>query len=219
MAVASRQSGTRDGRAISRFPRRSGPVLGATLVDAQLLAVVGFTDHALERFIHRTGIAPADRAAIERIVRDLLLQEGLRVPRPPQWAHVTPAPFYLQAGNYLLFVGRPGRKGSVRSHTISTVIAHDDWTWAEALAHGALGTPPPPARPSSAHPPRLLDSLGRVRSVGGLLGLLGAHRAREADARVQAQADFERQARDYVTQRRAARERHLSLHGFTDDVD
>lgn len=207
-----------DGRRVSVFPRRCGPVLGATLVEEQLLASVAFSDHALQRFAERTGIAERQPAAIEETIRDLLLQEGLRVPRAPRWAHVRTAPFYLQAGDYLLFTGRPGRRAGSRSHTITTVVANGEQTWAQALAHGDIATPPPrPPEPPRPPAPGILASLARVRSPRGLLDLPRAHRAHQRSASaalVAARVAWEREGRAHQVARETARRKHLARHGF-----
>ncbi len=110
-------------RRVSVIPRRSGPIPGATLVDQDLLANVHFSNHVLERFAERTGLPLAGRAALEPIVKDLLLQEGLRVPSAPGWARVRKAPFYMQAGSWLLFTGRPNPRAGAGHLTITTVVA------------------------------------------------------------------------------------------------
>jgi hypothetical protein len=210
-------------RRVSVIPRRSGPIPGATLVEGNLLASVHFSNHVLERFAQRTGLPLAGRAALEPIVKDLLLQEGLRVPYQPGWAGVQEAPFYLQAGSWLLFLGRPNPRGGAGHLTITTVVAREKRTWAEALARGEIATPPP-LRTARPKPERVAVGLSIVialRQGGSPLKLPAAinatHRERQLQAERafdQALADWVSAARQHEAERARAREKHLARHGF-----
>jgi len=203
---------------VSRFPRRCGPVPGAGLVDAQLLAVVGFSDHAIQRFAERTGIRERGRHAVEPLARDLLRQEGLRVPRRPNWAGSRQAPFYLQVGEWLLFVGRKDTRGG--RILLTTVIAHEDWTWTEALAHGEVGTPPPLR--AEPRPAAGLGLGGIARALvgrehtGGVLARVRRARRDAQLAQAAVLAAYAAERREHDAARAAAHRRHLARHGFID---
>lgn len=212
-------------RRVSVIPRRSGPIPGATLVEENLLASVEFSNHVLERFAQRTGLPLAGRAALEPIVQDLLLQEGLRVSSPPRWANLgKPAPFYLQAGSWLLFVGRPNPRAGAGHRRITTVVnAAPDHTWAGALERGEIATPPPrlTGRPK---PERVTvgSSIAVALRRGGSPLKLGAaikatHRERKRQAELAFAsdlADWETAERQHEATRARAREQHLARHGF-----
>jgi hypothetical protein len=217
-------------RPISVIPRRCGAISGARLVDGELLARVNFSDHALERFRERAGLELHSRAALEPIVRDLLLQEGLRVPSSPRWARLRrpapwePVPLYLQAGFWMLFVGRPDPRSGPSYRTITTAItAAPDRTWTTALARGEIGTPPPPAleRPTLEEVSLRSSVTAAIRAdsspLGWLAGIGATHRERKAAAlraHADAIADQERSEREYQAAREHAREKHLTRHGF-----
>ena len=210
-------------RHVSVIPRRSGPIPGATLVDQDLLASVHFSNHVLERFAQRTGLPLTGRAQLEAIVEDLLLQEGLRVPNQPGWAHVRKAPFYLQAGSWLLFTGRPNPRAGAGHRTITTVVAQQDRTWPSALERGEIETPPPrllspPTPDKVALRSSIATVLGRHGSPLALLGELRAtHRDRQSQADrafTRAVADGELAEREHQAARARAREKHLIRHGF-----
>jgi hypothetical protein len=210
---------------VSVIPRRSGPIPGATLVEEDLLASVQFSNHVLERFAERSGLPLAGRATLEPIVRDLLLQEGLRVASPPRWARLgKPAPFYLQAGSWLLFVGRPNPRAGAGHRRITTVVnAAPDRTWAAAFARGEIATPPPL--------PNGRPNLERV-AVGSSVAIAlrqsssplklpatikGTHRKRQRQADLafaSALADWETVERQHEATRARAHEEHLARHGF-----
>jgi hypothetical protein len=203
------------------IPRRCGPIPGATLVDEQLLAAIGISDHALERFAQRAGQPHGSRRQLEAVVRDLLLQEGLRVPGPPGWAHVRRAPFYLQAGDWLLFTARPNARSAARCRTITTVIAREDLAWAPALERGWIATPPPchraPPRPASVTVrSSALELLGRG-DLRLLLELPSSHRRRRHEAALAfdaAVAEWERGQLVHKAARERAHSAHLTRNGF-----
>jgi hypothetical protein len=205
----------------SPIPRRLGPVPGATLVDGDLLATVGFTDHALLRFAERSGLKFSGRQLLDPIVRDLLSNEGLRVPEPPEGVRLSKeADFYMQAGTWLLFLGYgpPGRR------SITTVVQiGPKLSWKAALARGRIATPVPiTVSEPRQHPVTLTSSVTRAWAgpsrLRQLLGLGAEHHARQqAAARGYARALKEWTARrsEYDEQRARAHERHLVRHGFT----
>jgi len=189
-------------------------------VDTRVLATVGFTDHAIERFAQRADLRATSRAHVEAVIRDLLLQEGVLTQEQPRWARSrNTAPLYLQLGEWMLFVLRPDprRPGW---HTAVTVVngpATNDW--ATALRRGYITTPPPPQlRPL----PPLTISVGRVirdvlaeRRAGTRRGhlpgqALATYRDRRRDARDHraAVADANQAARvEYAAARARARDR------------
>jgi len=208
---------------VSVIPRRSGPIPGATLVEGNLLASVHFSNHVLERFAQRAGLPLAGRAALEPTVKDLLLQEGLRVPYQPGWAGVEEAPFYLQAGSWLLFLGRPNPRGGAGHLTITTVVAREKRTWAEALARGEIATPPPlpTARPKPERVAVGLSIAIALRQSSSPLKLpatiKATHRKRQRQADLafaSALADWETVERQHEATRARAHEEHLARHGF-----
>ena len=212
-------------RHVSVIPRRCGPISGACLVTHQLLDHVGFSDHALERFAERAGLPYESRAVLEPVVRDLLLQEGLRVGRPPRWARLRePAPLYLQAGFWLLFVGRPNPRGGPDGRTITTVInASPDRTWAKALERGDIATPLPRliARPTleraalrSSIASALAGHPSPLRVLGAIVATHRRHQEEAELAYARALADWERAEREHKILRARANEEHLVRHGF-----
>jgi hypothetical protein len=212
-------------RRVSVIPRRSGPIPGATLVGEDLLATVHFSNHVLVRFAQRTGLSLAGRAALEPIVKDLLLQEGLRVPYQPGWARVRSAPFYLQAGSWLLFTGRPNPRAGAGHLTLTTVVAREDRTWAAALERDEIATPPPlPNRRPTLERVAVGSSVAiALRQRSSPLKLPAAiratHRGRQREAELafaSALADWELAERQHEATRALAHEQHLARHGFID---
>lgn len=118
-------------------------------VDRRLLAVVGFTDHAIERFAERAGLDVADRRRVEPIARDLLLQEGSSSYEPPRWYRSSnAADGYLEAGSWMLFVLRASRRRPGAWDVVTVLSNGDGMTWPLARRRGLILTPPPlPARP------------------------------------------------------------------------
>jgi hypothetical protein len=141
---------------------------------------LGFSDHALVRFAERAGLPARDRATLERLLRDLLAQEGRMVSTRPRWARSrNTADAYVQVGDWLLLICRHDvrRPGSL---TVVTVVnGPQGMTWERALARGLVGTPPPLARP------RL-----RLALLLAPRSLRAALRARRAD-----RADYEQRRR------------------------
>jgi len=189
-------------------------------VDQRILATVGFTDHAIERFAQRADLPATSRAHVEAVIRDLLLQEGVLTQEQPRWARSrNTAPLYLQLGDWMLFVLRPDPRRPGR-HTAVTVVngpATNDW--ATALRRGYITTPPPPQLRSL---PPLRISLGRVirdvlaeRRAGTRRGhlprqALATYRERRHEARNQraAVADANQAAQvEYEAARARARDR------------
>lgn len=117
----------------------------ATMVTPAVLAAVGFSDHAIERFALRADVGPARRSSVEPTIRDLLLQEGIVTSRPPQWARSrNAAPRYLQVGEWMLFVLRPDERRPGRYLAVTALNGPEANTWERALRRGYVTTPPPP---------------------------------------------------------------------------
>jgi hypothetical protein len=170
-------------------------------VTAPLLQRVGFTDHAIERFATRAGLAVTTRSVIEPIVRDLLLLEGRVVTERPRWARSrNVADLYLQLGEWMLFIGCRRESGSERPrYSIVTSIAGGTrTTWRVARRRGYVHTPAPEPL-CRRRPPRVSLTVStaiaiRDRRAGKrrehLLGAIKTtHRARQQHAR----AEFERE--------------------------
>jgi hypothetical protein len=107
---------------------------------------LGFSDHALVRFAERAGLPARDRATLEPLLRDLLVQEGRMVSKRPRWARSrNTADAYVQVGDWLLLICRHDvrRPGSL---TVVTVVG-EGATWERAAERGLVLTPPPVARP------------------------------------------------------------------------
>lgn len=107
----------------------------STILTPGLLAAIGFSDHAIERFAQRAGVTPTRRAIVEPLIRDLLLQEG---------TITASAPLYLQFGDCMLFVLRPGGRNPSRLVAVTAVNGPSHNDWVTALRRGRIGTPPPP---------------------------------------------------------------------------
>jgi hypothetical protein len=182
-------------------------------VDARLLALVGFTDHAIERFAERAGLDVSDRRRVEPIARDLLLQEGSSSAQPPRWyGSSNAADGYLQAGEWMLFVLRASRHRAGNWDVVTVLCNGDGTTWPLARKRGLILTPPP-------LPPRPPRRRVRVSWVGSVLAGLRDRRResgagtsrwaaiRAAHARRRAAA-HERDAREGAAAWEAARKRH-----------
>jgi hypothetical protein len=138
------------------------------LVVPELLGQIGFTDHALNRFAGRAGLATSNRAVVEPIVRDLLLQEGLVVAARPHWAHSrNTADLYLQLGEWMLFIGCRQDQPDTPYAIVTVVNGPEENTWVIALRRGYIFTPPPPSiPPSGAKSPGLLATVARSVRLG-----------------------------------------------------
>ncbi len=159
----------------------------------RVLPRVGFTDHSIARFIERAGLEPTGRDRVEQIIRDLLRREGKVTHERPRWArsHNT-AVMYLQAGEWLLFILEPDRRGADRYTCVTVVNGSEDNDWDHALARGYIHTPPPPElHVIPKLRPALWDSLRIARAQrrhgrrhGSLLAhTLSVHRSRRRRAR------------------------------------
>lgn len=158
-------------------------------VDRELLGRVGFTDHAIERFAERAGLATAERRRVEPIVRDLLAREGRVVRRPPRWHRSSnAADGYLQAGEWLLFICRESRRRPGSYDVVTIVNNGERTTWSTALDRGLIFTPLP--APATTAPRRrvgwgrsiVLGLRMRRRSgrrIGRLAAIRRVHRERQ----------------------------------------
>jgi hypothetical protein len=131
------------------------------------LEQVGFTDHALERFAARAGLATDSRAVLEPLIRRLLLREGAVVFERPHWARSrNTADVYLQLGEWMLFIGCR-REEPRRGYAIVTVVNGPRGNdWSHAWRRGYVATPPP------------TGLVRRGRRLGFLRRLWGATRRR-----------------------------------------
>jgi hypothetical protein len=200
------------------------------LVDRRLLAQVGFTNHAVERFAQRAGLDTTRRAEVEPIMRDLLLQEGRVVRERPKWARSrNEADLYLQAGEWLLFVCRGSTRRGGAFSVVTVLNGPAGMTWEKALARELVFTPRPvrAARPRRRRA-RWSESVaaglaGRSeRAEGERAGVVGAivrahrdrRRALAAEHRA-AVAAFETARLRHRDERVRAREAHLRRYGLT----
>jgi hypothetical protein len=131
-------------------------------VDHQLLANVGFSDHAIERFASRAGLKTTARRVVEPLVRELLVREGMVVADRPPWARSrNTADLYLQLGEWMLFIAMRAGAASRRTFEVVTVVnGAEDTDWRKALRRGYIVSTPPPE----------IADTGR----GGISGLLAA---------------------------------------------
>jgi len=189
-------------------------------VSPAMLTAVGFSDHSIQRFADRAGLAPARRANIEPIIRDLLQQEGVLTTQVPHWARSrNAAPRYLQIGEWMLFILRPDKHRPGRYLAVTAVNGPVDNDWDAALRRGYLATPPPPAlhslpRVRVAIRDCLRDALARRSEPSSPTlpaSVLHAWRARRARAQRDRQlvAEANRELlRRYERARATARDRH-----------
>jgi hypothetical protein len=158
---------------------------------------LGFSDHALVRFAERAGLAARDRPTLERLLRDLLVQEGRMVSTRPRWARSrNTADGYAQVGDWLLLICRHDVRRPGALTVVTVVNGPAGMTWERAWERGLLGTPPP----LTLRRPRLLAALlRRPRAIGPALrarrtalGEYDARRAEHADRRRAAAAEHRR---------------------------
>jgi hypothetical protein len=200
------------------------PASRTRLVDPGLLQSIGFTNHAIERFAERAGLDTAERLRVEPIVRDLLVQEGRVVDRPPSWSRSrNEADRYLQVGEWLLLICRHDRRGGNRYDVVTIINNGNRMTWDKAIDRGLIFTPPPlPARPRRRRPrARWSTSIaaglharrtGDATRTGRLAAILRAHREQRralAAEHTAARAAHRALAQRHDADRKQAHERHL----------
>jgi hypothetical protein len=182
------------------------PARRSALVDRHLLAQLGITDHAVLRFAQRAGLPTARRGAIEPLMRDLLVQEGRIVTTQPRWARSrNEADFYVQVGDWMLFLCRASRRRLGNLDVVTVVVSRAAPTWAAACERGLLGTPPPFDRPR----PR--------RRRLGWRGLLGRRRHELRRVRDEQHAAalvaYDEARRAHAAARERAHAAHVHRHG------
>jgi len=129
-----------------------------------VLAGVGFTDHAIDRFAERAGLGTAARPRVEPVIQDLLLQEGFITTEQPRWARSqNTAECYLQLGDWMLFVLRADRRRPGCFTAVTVVNGPADNDWAMALRRGYILTPSPPRY--EPLPPVRVSLVGCIRVV------------------------------------------------------
>ncbi|MDO8213650.1 hypothetical protein [Conexibacter sp. CPCC 206217] len=197
------------------------------VIDRKTLGRVGFTDHAIARFGERAGLSVAGRQGIEPIARDLLLQEGRVVARPPKWYRSSnAADAYMQAGEWLLFICRRSARQAGHFDVVTVVNNGDRTTWPLARDRGLIFTPPPPTAISA--PPRKRAGLGKSivaglrlrrdshKPIGRLAAILQVHQERRSALSAERSAAREAAAstrQRYEQERAAAHARHLRMWG------
>ena len=132
------------------------------------LADIGFSDHAIERFAERAGLASSWRSSVEPIIRDLLRQEGMLADRAPKWARSeNTADWYAQLGDWMLFILRPDNLYRDRLTAVTVINGPVGNDWANALRRGFIYTPPPPTLdPLPSTRVRLRDVIHEARDMG-----------------------------------------------------
>ncbi len=180
--------------------------LRSALVDRRLLAQLGITDHADQRFAQRAGLSTARRGAVEPLMRDLLAQEGRIVPAAPRWARSrNEADLYLQVVEWMLFLCRGSRRRLGNLEVVTVINSREAPTWEAARERGLLGTPPPFAQ----RRPR--------RRRLGWRGLLGRRRRELRRARDEqhavALAAYDEARRAHAAARERAHDAHVRRHG------
>lgn len=210
---------------------RHGPIAtpyAVSLVPPEVLSRVGFTDHAIERFSARAGLATTSRRVVEPLIRDLLLQEGLVVAERPHWARSrNTADLYLQLGEWMLFIGcrQPSR---LAHYTIVTVVnGPDGTTWRQAVRRGYVFTPPPPLilDETGGHHSFLVSIVAALwdrrasRSRETVLGAIRlTHRARTERTEVEPEREIASllvaDDPQWTRSRQRARQRHLARYRF-----
>jgi hypothetical protein len=168
-------------RRVLRSRRPRGAPIGPDLV-----ARVGFTDHAIKRFAQRAGLGTSNRRVVEPIVRELLIDEGYVVAERPGWARSRrDAELLLQLGQWMLLIGcRDPRRPGCYS-IVTAIIGEDREGWRRGWRLGLISTPPPmppgPRRPSLFV--SVVCGLWYRRSGEGPVGSVRrTHRTRRADA-------------------------------------
>jgi hypothetical protein len=185
------------------------------LVDDRLLRSIGFTNHAIERFAERVGLEGSERQQVEPIVRDLLIQEGRMVARPPKWSRSkNEADAYLQAGEWLLFICRVDRRGGGRFDVVTVINNGNRMTWARAFDRGLIFTPPPlPAIPKPrrrrARWTRSLAAGIRARRLGAVFATHRAQRRALAAEHARARAAYDDRRARHREERERAHARHV----------
>jgi len=161
-----------------------------------LLARLGFTDHAVERFGERAGLHTARRPVLEPIARTVLAAEGRVVRDRPRWARSrNHADLYIQLGEWMLFVACHDRHQSGRYSVVTVVNGPAENTWPEAVRRGYVGVRPPSVVERGPRRVHVLASIGRaVRCrdrADGVPGLVSAIRRAHAEQRAEAQSEYE----------------------------
>lgn len=166
------------------------------LIDDYAQRLLGFTDHALERFAERAGLNARSRAAVEPIIRDLLNQEGRFVDEPPHWARSqNRADGYVQVGDWLLLICRHDERRAGGLTVVTIVNGPEGTTWQRALEMGYIATPlpqrfPAPPRPFVSVLQSILTGLRNDSDTNGrglFSRIIDAHRAQRAKAQAEHQ--------------------------------
>jgi hypothetical protein len=129
-----------------RWPRSAQVTPGphASSVAPALLAQLGLTNHALERFSTRAGLITSERRLVEPIIRQLLLTEGRVVPERPRWSPSrNHADLYVQLSDWMLCVCCRDDERR-RTYAIVTIVkSPGSGLWPKAYRRGYIHTPPP----------------------------------------------------------------------------
>jgi hypothetical protein len=111
---------------------------------ADLLARIGFTDHAIDRFAGRAGLATSQRAVIEPLLRELVICEGRVVFERPGWARSrNHADLYVQVGAWLLLIACHDPRRPAGYSVVTVISRPEDRSWAQARRRGHVATAPP----------------------------------------------------------------------------
>jgi len=95
---------------------------------------VGFTDHAIDRFVERAGVA-GPQAVCRQELSTLCASAGVVQQQRPEWSGLLDdAPAYLVVLDWLCCPLRPGLHGATWDAT--TLVCRSDATWWEAYRAG-----------------------------------------------------------------------------------
>ena len=109
----------------------------------RVLAHVRFTKHAIEQFATRAGVPLTGYGHVERLIRELLRNEGKVTTARPFWSRPSSiADLYLQAGNWMRFILLQDRWLPWRYTCVTAVNGPQENTSENALRRGYIQTPP-----------------------------------------------------------------------------
>jgi hypothetical protein len=194
------------------------------LIDRRLQQSIGFSTHALQRFVERAAITAQTRRDVEAVLRDLLYQEGRFVRERPHWARSRKgADAYIQVGEWLLLICRHDETRLGAFTVVTIVNGPQGNNWLRAFEMGYIATPPPQSFPWPQKPHvsfwssvEIAKQDDRPDRPGLLSRVIETHRARRARARVTYEAAVNNR-RDglaaYETRRRQARESYRRRYG------
>jgi hypothetical protein len=105
-------------------------------------SAVGFTSHALQRFVQRSGLPDRGRDATETLLHGLFAAEGAVRYERPYWAPSRRrADVFLQLGNWMVFPAVATNVGAAGEYLVVTAITSmTHGTWRTAVHAGLIQT-------------------------------------------------------------------------------